>query len=283
MKSSRRKFSEKNFVNSVWRAMKSQEKKNPALTLLHRQLGDKGGSNTLLVGLTGGIACGKTSVSTLLKQKKIPVIDADQIAHQITKPKQLAYLQILDVFGGGILNDDKTINRQTLGKIVFAHPEKREILEGITHPLVLAEIGKQVQGYEKKKKRLIVIDAALLFESDLHQMVDKTLLVTCNPEVQLKRLKERDHLSDLDAWQRILSQMPTAEKLKRADFVVDNSGTQAATKHQLMEILKKLTISSGFHTPSWLKKERKASQDLQREKTKSYKNKKDFLKALKKW
>lgn len=244
MKSSKKRtYSEAKFVKTVWRAMKAQEKKNPALTLLHRQLGDKGNSNSLLLGLTGGIACGKTWVSSLLKQKKIPVIDADEITHRIMGPKGEAYHQVLDVFGGGILNDDKTINRQTLGKIVFAHPEKREVLEGITHPLVLAEIGKQVQGYEKKKKRIIVIDAALLFESDLHQMVDKTLLVTCNPEVQLKRLKERDHLSDLDAWQRILSQMPTAEKLKKADFVVDNSGTQAATKQQLMDILKKLTPS----------------------------------------
>ena len=230
-------FTEVDFIKTVWKTMKTQEKENPAIALLHRRLGNP---TTQLLGLTGGIASGKSFVSSLLRQKKIPVIDADQIAHQIIVPKQPAYHQILDVFGVEILSADKTIHRPTLGKIVFSNPEKRQILEGITHPLVLEEIGKEVQGYEKKKKRLVVIDAALLFESDLHQMVDKTLLITCAPEIQLQRLKERDQLSDVEAWQRILAQMPTEEKLKRADFVLDNSGSQAATEQQLTEILNKL-------------------------------------------
>lgn len=190
----------------------------------------------MLLGLTGGIASGKSLVASLLKKKGVPVIDADLVAREVVKPGKKAYQGILAVFGPGILKKDRTIDRQRLGDLVFQNEKRRRLLESITHPLILKEILARIE--KLKKAALVVVDAALLFESGLYQRMDQTILVTCRPSVQLKRLIQRDRISEGEAWARILAQMPSAEKEQLADFVVDNSGTRQATGKQLLNFFK---------------------------------------------
>ncbi|MBI2082927.1 MAG: dephospho-CoA kinase [Deltaproteobacteria bacterium] len=190
-----------------------------------------------LIGLTGGIASGKSLVVSFLKKKKIPVVDADRIAHEVIKPKKPAYRVIVTVFGDGILNPDKTINRSILGEIVFSHPEKRRILESTTHPEILKKIQEEISGFKRRKAKMVVIDAPLLFESGLNKKMDLNVLVKIDPNIQLKRLMKRDKLSETQAMTRILSQMSTVTKEKLADFVIDNSGTSKQTERQLLKIL----------------------------------------------
>ncbi len=230
-------FGEKEFISSLWKTMKEQEKKDPAVQLLHLNLE----GSIKLIGLTGGIASGKSSISDYLKKHhKIPVIDADQIAFDVVRPKKKAYQEVLTSFGEGVLLPDKTLNREKIAQIVFRDLSKKNLLESIIHPEVFREITKQVMALKKKKARLIIIDAALLFESDLARLMHKTILIRVNPEVQLKRLMARDHLNEMDAWQRILAQMPTPEKEQRADFVIDNSEPLQTTYRLVDGILHQL-------------------------------------------
>jgi dephospho-CoA kinase len=192
---------------------------------------------TQVIGLTGGIASGKSLVASMLKRRKIPVIDADQIAREVVKPGKNAYHQILEVFGPTLLKKDKTINRQRLGEVVFGNEGKRRILEAITHPPILKTITSEIRRLKRGKKRLIVVDAALLFESGLHKKMDKNILVTTNPEIQLKRLMKRDRIDEGRAWSKILSQLPSPKKQRLADYQIDNSGTPRKTEAGLTKIL----------------------------------------------
>ncbi len=225
--------------------MKAQERVNPSLKELHQRLAAEHESLPHLIGLTGGIASGKTLVASFFRKKKIPVIDADLVARDVVKPGKKAYCQILEVFGPTILKKDKTLNRQRLGEVIFGNEGKRKILEAITHPEIRKEILAQIAKLKQQKKRTIVIDAALLFESGLDRMMEKNILVTINPSVQLKRLVVRDRISETEAWTRILSQIPAAEKQKLADYIIDNSGTRSATTRQVARILRAFAPDRG--------------------------------------
>lgn len=236
-KRSSRSFGEKEFVKSVWKTMWGQEKKDPSVALLHERLE----GTVRLIGLTGGIASGKSTVASFLrKEAHIPVVDADLIAREVVRPGSAAYRQIVSTFGCGVISPDGTLDRARLGEIVFADESKRVLLESITHPEIVQEIARQVRELKKKKSRAVVIDAPLLFESGLHRLMHKNLLVRTQPDIQMERLIKRDHLTKTQAWPRILSQMPTPEKERLADFIVDNSGTPAETLRQVREILKRL-------------------------------------------
>lgn len=227
-------FGKKEFVDNLWKTMKRQEKASPEVALLHERL-----EGTIkLIGLTGGIASGKSTVASFLSRKGIPVIDADLIAREVVKRGKKAYREIVKSFGEGILDVEGEIDREKLGNIVFAAPAKKDLLESITHPEIFREIQKKVAAFKKKKNRIAVVDAALLFESGLDRHMHKNILVQIHPDIQLKRLLARDPLSETQAWQRILSQMPSPEKAKRADFVIDNSGAVAETQKRVREILK---------------------------------------------
>jgi dephospho-CoA kinase len=217
--------------------MKGQAKKSPEVALLHERLEGK----IRMIGLTGGIASGKSTVARFFKEAKIPLIDADEIAREVVRPGEKAYREIVQSFGEGILKEDRTLDRENLGRIVFGDESKRSLLESITHPEIFKEINKRVQALKKRKAKAAVVDAALLFESGLHRHMHKNILVRVDPEVQLRRLMKRDSLSEIQAWQRVLSQMPTPEKEKFADFVIDNSGSPEETRRQVLEILRKLT------------------------------------------
>lgn len=191
----------------------------------------------LLIGLTGGIASGKSLVASLFKKKKIPVIDADQIARAVVRPGQKAYQGIVAAFGSGVLKKDRTIDRAKLGELVFSDEKRRRLLETITHPEIRTLILQEISAWRKKKFSMIVIDAALLFESGLYRQMDKIILVKAEPNVQLQRLMKRDKVPEAEAWNRILAQMPSPEKERCADFVIDNSGSRAATQRQFLKIV----------------------------------------------
>lgn len=196
-----------------------------------------------VIGLTGGIASGKSTVSALLKEKGAAIIDADKIAREIMTKCKPAWHEVVDYFGDEILNEDKNdIDRKKLADIVFSDKAKLEVLNSITHPKIIEEIKRQVEEYKKAGKKIIVIDAALLIEAGLNKIVDEVWVVAVNEEVQLQRLMTREKgITKDEAVKRIKSQMPLTEKLKFADRVIDNNSTIEETKNQVDKIWTKIS------------------------------------------
>ena len=188
----------------------------------------------MLIGLTGGIASGKSLVAEELKKLGAYLIDADEIAREVVKIGLPAYKDIVKEFGEGILNPDKTINRKALGKVVFSNPEIRKRLEQITHPRIRKKIEAEISAIKAKNpKAVIVVDAALLIEGGLYKKMDKVIVVYADEETQIKRLTERDGLTIKEAQNRISSQMPLKEKRKHADFVIEN--VEEKSKKEIQE------------------------------------------------
>lgn len=193
---------------------------------------------SLVIGLTGSIATGKSTVSNMFKQLNIPVIDADQIARDVVEPEQVALKEIVEAFGTNILHDDGSLNRKALGDIVFNDKEKLEILNGIVHPAIRNEMNRQKEMYLAQNIPCIVLDIPLLFENKLDYLVDKILVVYIDEETQLKRLMDRDQSTREDAMSRIKSQISIEVKKEKAHEVINNSGTVEESFKQLKEILK---------------------------------------------
>ncbi|CCK68136.1 putative dephospho-CoA kinase KNAG_0A04640 [Huiozyma naganishii CBS 8797] len=183
----------------------------------------------LVVGLTGGIACGKSTVSRRLQEKhKLPVVDADKIARDIVQPGERAFNEIVIYFKDKIpdlLLEDGHLNRPALGKWVFADKDDLKLLNGITHPQIRLKMLEQLLKYYIKGYRMCVLDVPLLFEGKLDMLCGITLSVTCDEETQLERLQVRNpDLSMADARNRINSQMPMAERRAKSDYVIENNG-----------------------------------------------------------
>ena len=196
-----------------------------------------------VIGLTGGIASGKSTVTALLKEKGAVIIDADKIAREIMSKGEPAWFEVLNYFGDEILNDGRSdIDRKKLAHIVFSDKAKLEVLNNITHPKIIEEIKRQVEEYKKAGKKIIVIDAALLIETGLDKIADEVWVVAANEDIQLQRLmaREKDITKD-EALKRIKSQMPLAEKLKFADRVIDNNSSIEETKNQVDKIWTKIS------------------------------------------
>ncbi|MBP1968865.1 dephospho-CoA kinase [Virgibacillus natechei] len=193
---------------------------------------------TLIIGLTGSIATGKSTVSSMFDDFNIPVVDADKISRDVVRPGEKAYDKIVEAFGHEILQDDKTLDREKLGSIIFADEKKRKQLNRIVHPAVREEMLEQRDAYVKSGAACVVLDIPLLFESQLPHFVDKTLVVYVDEEVQLNRLMKRDGYTEEEANQRIQSQIPIKEKAKKADAFIDNNGTKQESYKQLEELLK---------------------------------------------
>lgn len=191
----------------------------------------------LIIGLTGGIASGKSTVSTMLKKKGIRVVDADHIARIVVEVGEPAYNQIVEEFGIGILKEDTTINREKLGAIIFADEKKRQTLNSIVHPAVRKEMLKQIEEEKTKRANAVVLDIPLLFESKLTHMVDITLLVYVDQETQMKRLRMRNGYNEEEIKMRINSQLPLHEKRELSDYIIDNNGSIEETKKQLNMLL----------------------------------------------
>lgn len=192
----------------------------------------------LIIGLTGSIGTGKSTVAKMFSELNIPVIDADRIAREVVEPGKIAYEQIVATFGEEILLADGSINRKKLGSIVFQDEAKRTKLNEIVHPEVRKEMLRQKEAYIKNGASCVVLDIPLLYESKLTYLVDKILVVATTPEVQLERIIARDKCSVAEAKRRMNAQIPITEKVKWADAVIDNNGTIQHTKKQLLTILK---------------------------------------------
>ncbi|WP_028400936.1 dephospho-CoA kinase [Ectobacillus panaciterrae] len=192
---------------------------------------------TVVIGLTGGIASGKSTVSAMFRNLHIPVIDADVIAREVVEPGREAYNRIVEEFGANVLYENGTIDRPKLGNIIFNDEKKRLLLNSIVHPAVRAEMNAQKDAYIQKGEKAVVLDIPLLFESNLTSLVDKVLLVYVDDETQLERLIKRNELTEEEAKARIASQMPLAHKIALANKMINNNGTIEETKAQLVCIL----------------------------------------------
>ncbi|NSL51520.1 dephospho-CoA kinase [Calidifontibacillus erzurumensis] len=197
---------------------------------------------TTIIGLTGGIASGKSTVAKMLKNYGIPIIDADVIAREVVEVGEEAYYKIVEAFGKDILHEDGTIHREKLGAIVFNDEEQRKKLNSIVHPAVRTRMNELKQKYIEGGEKTIVLDIPLLFESKLTHLVDKIILVYVDYDVQVKRLMERNHFTREQAEARIKAQMPLKDKISLADAVLYNNGTISETEKQLAEVLKKWQI-----------------------------------------
>lgn len=194
---------------------------------------------SIVVGLTGGIASGKSTVSSMLIEKGITVIDADKEARLAVEKGEEAYNEIVNHFGEQVLLDDGSIDRGKLGAIIFHNEQQRQKLNSIVHPAVRKRMLSKKEHAIANGEKLVILDIPLLYESKLTYMVDKTILVFVDEDVQLERLMKRNQLTKEDAMARIHSQMPLKDKIKLADEVINNNGTVAETERQLLEILTK--------------------------------------------
>lgn len=186
-----------------------------------------------LIGLTGGIASGKSAVSRLLSEWGAPIIDADVIARRIVTPHQPAWRQIVSIFGEQILCPDGTINRRQLGDIIFNDAEKRKKLNEITHPEIWNQIAAAVKRAEAAERGIVVLDIPLLLETNWNNRVDEIWVVYVDRQTQIQRLMNRDHLTWSQAEARITSQLSLEEKKQYADIVIDNSGSFESTREQV--------------------------------------------------
>lgn len=200
----------------------------------------------LKVGLTGSIAVGKSYVSGVLAELGCFVLDADQTARAVVEPYTTGWRQVVENFGSSVLNSDETINRAKLGAIIFADKPRRELLNQIIHPLVIAAQNEWLEQIAAQNKRAIaVIDAALMIESGGYQRFDKIIVVWCEPEMQIERLMQRNNFSREVALERIAAQMPQEEKKKYADFLIDTSGNFAVTKIRVERVYQNLLRLNG--------------------------------------
>jgi dephospho-CoA kinase len=178
----------------------------------------------ILVGLTGGVATGKSTVAAMFQRCGAVVIDADALARDVVTPGKPAWREIIRQFGQGILNPDRTINRQTLAAIVFGNRTKLRRLERIIHPRVAREQARLTrQAAQQDPGAVVVYDVPLLFEAGIDTRVDKIVVVAADRETQIARLKKRNELSRAEAIRRIRSQMPVAQKVRSADVVIDGT------------------------------------------------------------
>ena len=191
----------------------------------------------LLVGLTGGIATGKSTVAEILRRLGAEIIDADRLARDVVAPGQPAHATIVAEFGRGILNGDGTLDRKKLGAIVFAAPERRKRLEEITHPAIRERFLARLEELSAQGFRgLVCFDAPVMIESGSYKNMDRLLVVATDEATQAERLRGRDGADEGENRRRIASQMPVAEKAKLADYVIDNSGDREATAEQVRRV-----------------------------------------------
>jgi dephospho-CoA kinase len=195
----------------------------------------------LIVGLTGGIASGKSLVAKVFQDLGAHVIDADKIVHELLEPDQQAWEEVIGYFGPEIVFPDKTIDRKKLGEIVFKNAEKRAWLNQCLHPKVFAAYTTRVQHLRARAPdAIIVLDAALLIETGYHKKMDRIVVVYADEEQQMDRLTNRNRFSREQALARIRSQMPLSEKRTYADYVIENTGTREETEQQAREVFQKL-------------------------------------------
>ncbi|MBA4601633.1 dephospho-CoA kinase [Thermoactinomyces mirandus] len=200
----------------------------------------------MLLGLTGSIATGKSTVSAMLRQKGAYVIDADQAAREAVEPGSEGLKRIVDHFGAEMLDDEGRLDRARLGAVIFQDPWKRKKLNRLLHPLIMQTMQSQTDKIRKRVKQgLIIWDVPLLIEENLTPLVEAVILVYVPKEIQLERLMKRNALSKKEALGRIEAQMDIEEKRKFANYIIDNRGTLSDTERQVDQLWNYLISKSG--------------------------------------
>lgn len=200
----------------------------------------------MILGLTGGIASGKSSVADILLARGAILVSADQLAREVVKPGSPTLVQLVDAFGREIITPEGRLKRAVLARKVFADPAARRRLEAITHPAIAHLAESRLAALQATSHALIVYEAPLLFEAGAQGRVDLVLVVMVDPLTQLTRLQQRDKLDEIAAKQRIKAQWPQADKVAQADFVIDNSGPLPETRAMVEALYAYLTRS---HSP----------------------------------
>lgn len=191
-----------------------------------------------VIGLTGSIASGKSTVSKMLSNMGYPIIDCDDINHRLLKKARTGYNAVLEEFGTDILDDSEQIDRKKLGKIIFNDNSMKEKLNQILHPLIKKQVIEEIELY--KACDLVFLDCPLLFETDFHKLCDLSVVVYVNMDTQIRRLMDRDNVTFPEALKRIYAQMSLDKKLELADFVVDNCHSIGDLEWQIKQLLFRL-------------------------------------------
>jgi len=206
------------------------------------------GLRGLVLGVTGGIASGKTTVTELLRSFGACVVSADELSREAVAPGSETLGRLVAQFGREILFPDGSLDRKSLAERIFGDKGAREALNRITHPAIAALAEKRLTELRRQEDRLIVYEAPLLFEAGAEKRVDAVLVVRIEESLQLARLMRRDGLSEAQARARVAAQMPQAEKVAKADFVIDNSGAPEETARQVRSLCRQLGIT--FPSPA---------------------------------
>lgn len=190
------------------------------------------------IALTGGFATGKSTVARMFEEKGIPWIDADALVHELMLPRTPVWKAIVQTFGETVLNADQTIARDRLGAIIFADPEKQTRLEAIIHPKVRRRAFEEIKKLEARGMEAVLIEIPLLFEAGWDKEVkwDAIIVVTCDAKNQRERARQKLGFNKEEIEARLKAQLPLAEKVKKADYVIDNSGSKEQTKQQVLKI-----------------------------------------------
>jgi dephospho-CoA kinase len=195
----------------------------------------------LCFGLTGGIACGKSTVARYFQDLGACIIDADCIGHEVIEPGNAAYQEILDHFGNEVLDPSGQIDRKKLGPKVFADPQQLHALNAIVHSRIIARVQKLAAGEQKRNPHaIVIIDAALIFEAGMEGTLRNVMVAWCRPEQQVERLMAKTGVSREEAERRINAQMPVEEKRRRADYLIDCSGSLEQSRAQAEAIYQEL-------------------------------------------
>ena len=197
------------------------------------------------VGLTGGIACGKSTVARFFADLGVPVVDADLVAREVVERGTEGLGEIVRAFGEDVLAPDGRLDRKKLGDRVFADESARRTLNAITHPRIAAKSAERIAAAAETGAPYVVYEAALLVENGIHRALDALVVVTLSPEAQLERLVARDGIDEHAARARIAAQLPLAEKVKVADYVIDNGGAREETRRATEETHRALTARFG--------------------------------------
>ncbi len=192
------------------------------------------------MGLTGGVASGKTTVANMFKKLGARVVDADELARAAVTRGSEAFKKIVQEFGSDFLNKDGELDRKKLGKYVFSDPTKKEKLEKIIHPVIGKMLMDAIESERDKKTDILILDIPLLFENNMQIWIRPVILVYTNSEKQIERLMKRENLSESEAMNIIKSQMPLEEKKKLADFIIDNNDDLIKTESQVKIIWQEL-------------------------------------------